>query len=71
MLNRNAAEAALQIFSARLHAPRSPSIAEFLRIGFHAFTAWRRRRRERKELCDFLANDHRIAADIGYRHHRE
>jgi uncharacterized protein YjiS (DUF1127 family) len=70
MLNRNAAAAAPQIFSARLHAPRSPSIAQFLRLGFHAFTAWRRRRRERKELYDFLASDHRIAADIGYRHQR-
>ncbi|HET8918829.1 MAG TPA: hypothetical protein VFN27_04030 [Xanthobacteraceae bacterium] len=71
MLNRNAAAAAPQIFSARLRAYRSPSIVEFLRIGFYAFTAWRRRRRERKELNDFLASDHRIAADIGYRHRQQ
>jgi hypothetical protein len=28
-------------------------------------------RREREELHAFLASDYRIAADIGYRHHRE
>ena len=73
MLNRNLADAAPQIFSTRLHVPRSPatSIVEILRSGLHGFAAWRNRRRERKELYEFLASDHRAAADIGYRHHRE
>ena len=68
MFNRNLADAAPQIFTARLHAPRSPaaSIVEFLRSVLRRFAAWRNRRRERKELYEFLASDHRAAADIGY-----
>jgi len=72
MSNRNLAAAALQIFSVRPHSSQSPArIVEFLRRGLQGFAAWRRRRREREELYEFLASDHRIAADIGYRHHRE
>jgi hypothetical protein len=41
---------------------------EFLRSALHRLSARRRRRREREELHAFLASDHRIAADIGYRH---
>jgi uncharacterized protein YjiS (DUF1127 family) len=71
MFNRNLAAAAPHIFGARLHAPRSPamSIVEFLRSELRRLSAWRSRRREREELYEFLASDHRIAADIGYRHH--
>jgi uncharacterized protein YjiS (DUF1127 family) len=29
------------------------------------FIAWRLHRRQRKELLDFLASDHRAAADLG------
>lgn len=69
MLNRNLADVAPQIFSTRLHVPRSPatSIVEILRSGLHGFAAWRNRRRE----YEFLSSDHRAAADIGYRHRRE
>jgi uncharacterized protein YjiS (DUF1127 family) len=46
-------------------------MVEFIRRALHRFAAWRRQRRERKELYAVLASDHRIAADIGYRHQRE
>jgi uncharacterized protein YjiS (DUF1127 family) len=73
MFHRNLAAGAPQIFSARLHPSQSPAttIVEFLHSGLRGFAAWRRRRREHKELLAFLASDHRIAADIGYRHVRE
>ena len=67
MFNCNFAAAAPRIFSLRLHAPAS--IAEFLRSVLRRWSARQRRRREREELYAFLASDHRIAADIGYRHH--
>jgi uncharacterized protein YjiS (DUF1127 family) len=69
MFNGNVTDAAPQIFSAWLNAcrPRT-SIAEFVRIGFRVFAAWRRRRREHRELLEYLASDYRAAADIGYRH---
>jgi len=72
MFNRNPAATAPQIVGARPHAPRSSrtSIVEFLRSGLRRLSARRRRRREREELYEFLASDHRIAADIGYRHHQ-
>jgi len=72
MFNRNFAAAAPRIFSARPPVPRSSttSIVEFLRSALHRLSARRRRRREREELYAFLASDHRIAADIGYRHQR-
>jgi uncharacterized protein YjiS (DUF1127 family) len=72
MSNRNLAAVAPQILGVLLSAPRSPatSIVEFLRSGLRRFAAWRNRRRERKELYEFLASDHRAAADIGYRHQR-
>jgi uncharacterized protein YjiS (DUF1127 family) len=73
MFNRNVAAAAPQVFSARLHATRLPAtnIAGFLRNGLRKLSAWRSRRRARKELYEYLASDHRAAADIGYRHWRE
>jgi hypothetical protein len=73
MFNRNLAAAALQIFGARLHASRPPAtrIVEFLRTGLRRFSDWRTRRRERQKLFEYLASDHRAAADIGYRHYRE
>jgi hypothetical protein len=72
MSNRNLAHIAPPLFRTRLHSTRSlsTSIVEFLRAGLRAITAWRKHRRERKELYEFLASDHRAAADIGYRHHR-
>jgi uncharacterized protein YjiS (DUF1127 family) len=72
MSNRNLADVAPPLFSARPSASQSLArqIVESLRTGFRRFAAWRRRRRERKELFEFLASDHRAAADIGYRHHR-
>jgi uncharacterized protein YjiS (DUF1127 family) len=70
MFNRNFVAAAPHVFGIRLHSPRSPamSIVELLRCDLRRLSAWRSRRRERKELYEFLASDHRIAADIGYRH---
>ena len=70
MSNRNLADAALLIFNTRMrsHRPLSRAIVEFLRIRFHAITAWHSRRRERKRLFEYLASDHRAAADIGYPH---
>jgi hypothetical protein len=44
---------------------------ESFRAVFSAIAAWRRRGKERKELLEFLASDHRAAADIGYRHQRQ
>jgi len=72
MFNRNPAAAAPQILGVRPHSPRWPAatVIEFLRSGTRRFAAWRRQRRERKELHEFLASDHRAAADIGYRHRR-
>jgi hypothetical protein len=71
MSTRNLAAAAPQIFGVPLHARRSwrLSIVSFLRGGLRKLSAWRRRRPERTELYEFLASDHRVAADIGYRHH--
>jgi len=70
MFNRNLATAALQTFGVPPQAPRSPAtrIVESLRTGLREFFAWRNRCRERKELYEFLASDHRAAADIEYRH---
>jgi hypothetical protein len=69
MSNRNPAAAAPQI---RIAGPlRSRSLGarvmELLRAAARRFAASRRRRREREELHAFLASDHRVAADIGYR----
>jgi uncharacterized protein YjiS (DUF1127 family) len=71
MSNRNLGNAAPPLLSAR---PSSQSLArrivDSVRAGLGKFAAWRKHRRERKELYAFLASDHRIAADIGYRHQR-
>jgi uncharacterized protein YjiS (DUF1127 family) len=63
--------AAAQMCSARMPSPASPArrAVECLRGALRGLAAWRRRRRQHKELLEFLASDHRIAADIGYRHH--
>jgi hypothetical protein len=70
MFNRNLAAAAPQILTARQHAPRSPatSVVKFLRSGLRRFIAWHSRRRDRERLFEYLASDHRAAADIGYPH---
>jgi hypothetical protein len=39
-----------------------------IRAVFRAIAAWRSRRREHKKLLEYLASDHRAAADIGYPH---
>jgi hypothetical protein len=72
MSNRNPADAARSSFSARLSSSQSPvrRIVESVSARFCEFASWRKRRGERKELYAFLASDHRIAADIGYRHQR-
>jgi uncharacterized protein YjiS (DUF1127 family) len=72
MFNRNLADAAPPLFSARPSSPQSLArrIVASVRNGLGKFAAWRKRRRERKELYAFLASDHRAAADIGYRHRR-
>jgi len=64
--------AASQMCSAWLPSPASPvgRAVECLRAALRGLAAWRRRRRGYKELLEFLASDHRIAADIGYRHHK-
>jgi hypothetical protein len=41
---------------------------ESIRAVFRAIAAWRSRRREQKKLLEYLASDHRAAADIGYPH---
>ena len=38
------------------------------RSRLQALRTARTRRRERQELLDYLASDHRLAADIGYPH---
>jgi uncharacterized protein YjiS (DUF1127 family) len=72
MSNRNPADAARSSFSGRLSSAQSPArrIVESVSARFRELAAWRKRHRERKELYAFLASDHRIAADIGYRHQR-
>ncbi len=70
MSNRNITEAAPQMFAARSlvsHAALK-TIVEFLRMALEKLAAWRRQRRDRKRLYDYLASDHRVAADIGYPH---
>jgi hypothetical protein len=53
------------LFSWRRHPARA--IALF-RAGWEASQARRTRRRQRQELIDYLATDHRLASDIGYPH---
>jgi uncharacterized protein YjiS (DUF1127 family) len=73
MSARNLAATALQTSSARLRPSPSPgaSVVEHFRAALRGFAAWRRRRRDHKELLEFLASDHRVAADIGYPHRKE
>jgi uncharacterized protein YjiS (DUF1127 family) len=40
-------------------------IIKIFRALFRTIGTWRRRRRQRRELFEFLASDHRAAADIG------
>jgi uncharacterized protein YjiS (DUF1127 family) len=72
MSNRNLADAAPLLLSARPSCSQSLArrIVDSVRAGLGKFSAWRKHRRERKELYAFLASDHRAAADIGYRHRR-
>ncbi len=70
MSNRNITGAAPHMFAARprgSHAALKTSL-EFLRTELEKFAAWRRQRRDRKRLYEYLASDHRAAADIGYPH---
>ncbi len=70
MSNRNITGAAPPMFAARLHGSHAAltTIAAFLRTELKKFAAWRRQRRDRNKLYEYLASDHRAAADIGYPH---
>jgi hypothetical protein len=70
MSNRNLAAATAQALGIRLHSSQSPvsNIVKFLRAGFRAIAGWYSRRRDRERLFEYLASDHRAAADIGYPH---
>jgi hypothetical protein len=70
MSNRNLAVATAQTLGIRLHSSQSPvsNIVKFLRARFRAIAAWHSRRHDRERLFDYLASDHRAAADIGYPH---
>ncbi len=70
MSNRNITGAAPHMFAARLHGPHAALTTSvvFLRTELGKFAAWRRQRRDRKRLYEYLASDHRAAADIGYPH---
>jgi uncharacterized protein YjiS (DUF1127 family) len=72
MSNRNLADAARSSFNGPLSSSQSPArhIVDSVHAKLGEFAAWRKHRRERKELYAFLASDHRAAADIGYRHRR-
>jgi hypothetical protein len=43
-------------------------IIVLFRSRLQALRTARTRRRERQELLDYLASDHRLAADVGYPH---
>lgn len=70
MSNRNLVGVPPQSFGVRLHATPSPAtrILGFVRSGLRGFSIWLRERRDRKRLYEYLASDHRAAADIGYPH---
>ena len=58
--------------TSRFIEPRSLSLRSLTRDAVRLFAAllhiistWRSRRRQRRELFEFLASDHRAAADIG------
>ncbi|MGN6749778.1 MAG: hypothetical protein ACTHJS_14405, partial [Xanthobacteraceae bacterium] len=72
MSKSNLAAAAAQICSAGPLPSRSlgARIMDSMRAAAGRFAAWRKYRREREELHALLASDHRIGADIGYRHHK-
>jgi hypothetical protein len=69
MFTRNIAVVSPRSLSAR---PSFRSLCasgvESIRAVFRAIAAWHRGRRERKKLLEYLASDHRAAADIGYPH---
>jgi hypothetical protein len=68
MSTRNIA-VALPPFSARLSfRSLGASGVGSIRAAFRAIAAWHSRRREHKKLLEYLASDHRAAADIGYPH---
>ncbi len=70
MSNRNLAVTTAQPVGIRPHSSESAvkNVIEFLRTELRRFSAWRRQRRDRQKLYDYLASDHRAAADIGYPH---
>ncbi len=49
------------IFGARRSIPRRTSLKSTLEV----IRTWARRQRQRQELLDYMAVDHRAAADIG------
>jgi len=46
-------------------APRRKALREWFGRLANLAHRWRQRRRAHRELCDYLASDHRAAADIG------
>ena len=44
---------------------RTTDVIKIFRALFRTIGIWRSRRRQRRELFEFLASDHRAAADIG------
>ncbi|HEV2626023.1 MAG TPA: hypothetical protein VGV62_13105 [Xanthobacteraceae bacterium] len=67
MSDRILAEVTSASFARRSFAWRRLTTAavRILAALFHIAGAWHSRRRQRRELFEFLASDHRAAADIG------
>ena len=67
MSTRNIAVTLPPFFRARLsfRSLRASDVGS-IRAAFRAIAAWHSRRREREKLLEYLASDHRAAADIGY-----
>jgi hypothetical protein len=69
MSSRNIAVVLPPSLSARLSfRSLCASGVKSIRAVFRTIAAWHSRRRELKKLLEYLASDHRAAADIGYPH---
>jgi hypothetical protein len=69
MSTRNITALLPTFFSARVSfRSLCASGVESIRTVFGAIAAWHSRRRELKKLLEYMASDHRAAADIGYPH---
>jgi uncharacterized protein YjiS (DUF1127 family) len=67
MSDRILAEVTSTFIERRLFSwrPLTRGAVRIFRALFHIVGTWRSRRRQRRELFEFLASDHRAAADIG------